>query len=516
MHELLLYLFKAGISLGAVVLFYHLILRRMTFYVWNRWYLLGYSALALLLPLINVGPWLQQKEWQSEKLMEWIPPLGALPKNSTPVAASTSSWEPLTVVLLVFAAGVLIGTVRFLIQLWSFYRLRHQATLIQGEGTRLYQVNKPILPFSFGNAIYVNMEQHSEEELKEIIRHEFVHIRQKHTLDMVWSEWLCILNWYNPFAWWLRKAIRQNLEFIADRHVMESGVDRKQYQYLLLKVMGQQAWQVAPGFNFSSLKTRIAMMNKIKTQKVHLIKFLFAPPLAMLLLIVFRSEEVLAQTAPVIKEERVKAPAKVNAPAPAEAPAIREEPAAAPDAPARYDTLPPRVIKPNGKGYILTIADNEGECVVIIKDRSKKIIKAMLLTEWTANEKENIAKYGEIQPPPPPPAKKVEERQLDKAVVRVKKNGVESDEVVYITADKVVVGNPDQKKEKPSTLVLKKGESSPVYVLDGVVVESQEIELVDPSDIESIHVLKGENATSKYGEKAKHGAVEIKIKKKTN
>jgi BlaR1 peptidase M56 len=126
--------------------------------------------------------------------------------------------------------------------------------------------------------------------LKEIIRHEFVHVKQKHTIDILFAEFLCIINWYNPFVWLMRKAIRQNLEFIADNNVLQSGFDRKQYQYLLLKVIGVSQFSITQQFNFSSLKKRIAMMNKLKSAKVHLIKFLFALPLTAILLLAFRDK----------------------------------------------------------------------------------------------------------------------------------------------------------------------------------------------------------------------------------
>jgi Zn-dependent protease with chaperone function len=75
----------------------------------------------------------------------------------------------------------------------------------------IYQVNENIIPFSFGNSIFINRQLHSEDELREIIRHEFVHVKQKHTADILWAELLCMLNWYNPFAWALKNAMRQNL-----------------------------------------------------------------------------------------------------------------------------------------------------------------------------------------------------------------------------------------------------------------------------------------------------------------
>ena len=134
---------------------------------------------------------------------------------------------------------------------------------------KLYEVNDPIIPFSFGNSIFINRRQHTEPELQEIIRHEFVYIRQKHSIDMLWTELLCLLNWFNPFAWLLKKAIRQNLEFIADQEVLDHGISKKEYQYLLLKVTGNNQYSIATPFNFSSLKKRIAMMNKLQSG-VHL------------------------------------------------------------------------------------------------------------------------------------------------------------------------------------------------------------------------------------------------------
>jgi beta-lactamase regulating signal transducer with metallopeptidase domain len=113
----------------------------------------------------------------------------------------------------------------------SLRRLRRNARLIGGRGVKIFQVDGPIIPFSFGNAIYINQRLHTKEEWAEIILHEYVHIRQKHTLDILLAELVCIVNWYNPFAWLIRYSVRHNLEFIADHQVLDKGVDRKGYQY---------------------------------------------------------------------------------------------------------------------------------------------------------------------------------------------------------------------------------------------------------------------------------------------
>src|SRR5258706_503603 len=160
---------------------------------------------------------------------------------------------------------------------------------VLNNDVKLYQVSQSIIPFSFGNSIFINQQLHSDDDLQEIVRHEFVHVRQGHTLDIIWAELLCVINWYNPFVWLIRKAIRQNLEFIADNKVLQTGLDKKQYQYLLLKVTGNNHFSIASQFNFSSLKKRIAMMNKMKSAKMHLLKFLFILPVAVVMLVAFRN-----------------------------------------------------------------------------------------------------------------------------------------------------------------------------------------------------------------------------------
>ncbi|HXL54780.1 MAG TPA: hypothetical protein VN958_00900, partial [Chitinophagaceae bacterium] len=105
------------------------------------------------------------------------------------------------------------------------------------------------------------------------------------------AEVICIFNWYNPFAWLIKHALKQNLEFLADDVVIKKGADKKNYQYLLLKVIGHSPLTIATNLNFSSLKKRIYMMNKTKTSKKHLLKFLFALPLTGLMMLAFRDTD---------------------------------------------------------------------------------------------------------------------------------------------------------------------------------------------------------------------------------
>ncbi len=368
MSALVEYFIKLSISLAVVWLFYQFVLRRLTFYNHNRWYLLGYSLLSFVIPLVDITPALHQNELTNSGVVQWVP----LVYKNAAANTSLSVWNIISILVL---AGMLFMLVRLVVQLISFSRMMKKATLVSADGIQLYQVNESIIPFSFGNAVFFNVNLHTTEELEKIIRHEFVHVKQRHSIDIIFSEILCLLNWFNPFAWMIRAAIRQNLEFVADNKVLENGINKKQYQYLLLKVIGDNQFSIAQKFNFSSLKKRIAMMNKNKSTKKHLLRFLFLLPVLAFILVSFRNEIGDSLTG------------KNNG--------INQMPVAV------TDTIPD-VTERNSKGYVINVKNNNGNSLLVIKDKDGKEVKRMLLKEWNADASANEAKYGEIPPPPPP------------------------------------------------------------------------------------------------------------------
>src|SRR5215204_477220 len=370
MSLLIQYLVKLSISLGVVWLFYQFILRRLTFYNSNRWYLLGYTILSFFIPFINISTILGNNSVANNELIQFIPSVHqytiALEEAShCPVPIWSTSYDKLdwTAFAIMIGAGILF--LRFVVRYISFIRIRNRSKLISTGDIKIYQVDESIIPFSFGKSVFINSNLHTEDELREIVRHEFVHVRQNHTIDIIWAELLCIVNWYNPFAWLLKRSIRQNLEFIADNKVVENGIDKKQYQYLLLKVIGNNQYSIATKFNFSSLKKRIAMMNKTKSAKRQLGRFLFLVPIFVIILLSFRksfSETV----APDTKVETSNI----------------------------TDSIPA-----NSKGFYVEIADDNGNCTVVVRDKNKKEVKRILLTEWNANESRYDNLYGEIPHP---------------------------------------------------------------------------------------------------------------------
>lgn len=384
MQSLFDYILKLSVSLAVVYLFYQLVLRKLTFYNWNRWYLLGYTAFAFLIPLMDITKTLDKNEWNQSVILQYIPII-EVNENVTATEVSIRTWTAFDWLFVLLVAGMLVLVIKFAIRYLSFLKVRRGATLLADGDTKLFMVEKDIIPFSFGNNIFINNQLQDEAELKEIIRHEFVHVKQKHTHDIIWSELLCILNWYNPFVWLIRKAIRQNLEFIADHKVLEQGFDKKKYQYLLLKVTGNNHFSIANQFNFSALKKRIAMMNKMKSARAQLIKFLFIVPLIAVMLLAFRNERNgnNKQDSPYLAGESDYTDTLPDVPPPPPPPPV---PPVAPVAP----KLPSNVKSLNITDDKVTVTLKNGtiETYDLNKEEEEKVFRK---------------KYGKFLGPPPPP-----------------------------------------------------------------------------------------------------------------
>ncbi|HWB24850.1 MAG TPA: M56 family metallopeptidase [Chitinophagaceae bacterium] len=280
------YMLKMSVCLAVTYTFYHLLLRRITHYTWNRWYFLVCTVLSFIIPAVNINVFVQQQQLNHIYFINRLPAIYTTPAINT--ITNPSSWDVQTVAAIVFIAGIAVLALRLVVQFLSLLRLQANAKLVSNGDIKLYHLENSIAPFSFNNSIYCNNNMYDRREMEEVIRHELVHVKQKHTADVLLAEILCLVNWYNPFAWMIKSAMKENLEFIADDTVLQQGISRQNYQYLILKVTGNMPYAIASNLNFSSLKKRIAMMNKHKTSKAHLLKFLFIVPVISCLLVAFR------------------------------------------------------------------------------------------------------------------------------------------------------------------------------------------------------------------------------------
>jgi TonB-dependent SusC/RagA subfamily outer membrane receptor len=265
---ILIYLLKANIALTMFFLAYRFGLRRLTFYTLNRVFLLTGIAFSSLFPFIDIDAFVNKHEVIALGVMTYVPDLAAL---RTPAPVFTA-W---TALVYVFWIGVSVMAIRFFIQLFSLWRIHRKSQRGRIDDITVQLLQQPVNPFSFFRHIYINPSLHQPEELPAILHHEKVHVRQWHTADALLGEVNNIFYWFNPGAWLMKTAIRENLEFITDRYLLRQGVDKTSYQYNLIKVSGiPYATAIANNFNFSHLKKRIIMMNSKKSSRYQVVRYL--------------------------------------------------------------------------------------------------------------------------------------------------------------------------------------------------------------------------------------------------
>ena len=281
----MLYLLQVNLGLVLFYALYKLVCTRDTFFRSRRFILLLALVLPFVLPLVDVREWLESRD--SLIMLTHLDYSVVLPEivvGSEAAEAGNGVWVLSDWVKYLYLAGVLVLSVRFLVQACSLWRLILRTPEKTINGVRVKCLNGSSGPFSFFGWIFLNPATVKEDELDEILTHEMAHVRQRHSVDVLLAEMVSICCWMNPFAWLLKREVRLNLEFLADKRVMEAGFATKSYQYHLLGLAYSHKYGLSNNFNFSHLKKRIIMMNKKKSNGTGRIKYaLFMLPAFALL-----------------------------------------------------------------------------------------------------------------------------------------------------------------------------------------------------------------------------------------
>lgn len=263
---------------------YYLVLRRLTFYTLNRMFLVFGILFSTIYPFINLTDFFHNQKAISQKVA-FVSELNQKAATLVPSQFIALNWQLLTVL---FYAGVVLMALRLLVQFISLYRMHRRSAPGQVANYPVRVLEEPVSPFSFWQTVYINPAMHKEKELATILEHEKVHVKQWHSLDIMLAELSVVFYWFNPGVWLMKKAVKENLEFITDEKILKKGVDRKTYQYSLLDV-GNLAPAVAivNNFNLSDLKKRIKMMNAKRSSRLTLSRYMFALPVLLVTTLAF-------------------------------------------------------------------------------------------------------------------------------------------------------------------------------------------------------------------------------------
>ena len=292
MGTFLVYILKSAVCLAMFYLFYRLLLSKETFHRFNRIALLGVMLLSCLLPLVKVT--VEQVSPVNAQVMSMEDLLLMYQWNSEAVVEEGSRpfhWQEGLV--LVYFVGLFFVIVR---HLWSLgrmlYLIRHSRCERLDNGVCLVVHRRKLAPFSWMRYIVI-----SETDLKEsghhILVHEMAHIHHHHSWDLLLTEACAWLQWFNPAIWLLKQELQNIHEYEADEEVLRQGINAKEYQMLLIKkAVGARLYSIANSFNHSSLKKRITMMIRKKSNPWARAKYLYVLPLAAVTVAAFARPEI--------------------------------------------------------------------------------------------------------------------------------------------------------------------------------------------------------------------------------
>ena len=294
MYTLMIYSLKVGACLAVFYLFFKLLLSRETFHRLNRIVVLAAMVLSFVLPLCVITVYRE------------LPAMPELPVTEdagyAPSAEPESQpfpWDKAaTAAFLAGAAAALLWTLGSVCGVLHMIRRGHRERL--GDGSVLVRTDQPVIPFSWYRYIVMS-EKDLAENGEAIVLHEKAHLRLRHSFDLLVTDLAGCLQWFNPAMWLLRRELRAIHEYEADEAVLDSGVDARQYQLLLIrKAAGGRWYSVANSFNHSKLKNRITMMLRKRSSRWAGARVLFLLPLTGLALGAF------ARTAYVFPDDKGK------------------------------------------------------------------------------------------------------------------------------------------------------------------------------------------------------------------
>ena len=255
---------------------------------------MGLLLLSFLLPLAKLSLSSPQKVEQAMTVLEDIVMLeneSATISHTTALTETSHLW--IIALIITYILGMLFCFSRQLLSYFRMFKLIGNSRVENKQiDFTLLVHNKQIAPFSWMKYIIIS-ENDLEENGKEILTHELAHIHKKHSWDLIVADICIIFQWFNPATWLLKQELQSIHEFEADDVVLNEGIDAKKYQLLLIKkAVGTRLYSMANSFNHSSLKKRITMMLKEKSNPWARLKYLYVLPLASFTMLAFARPDV--------------------------------------------------------------------------------------------------------------------------------------------------------------------------------------------------------------------------------
>jgi len=513
------YLLKASAILLIFYVCYQLFLQRDTFFQVNRLFLLSGLILASCIPLVVIPNYIEYTTIDTSGFTYHT--------SSVPIDIKEEPYDYLQLMSWTYLAGITFFFGKLCIEFLSLRKILNTSKPKSSGEFKIIETVENVAPFSFFNHIVYNPNQFKDEELSHVINHEKVHTQEWHSIDTIVAQFACILFWFNPIVWLYKKALQQNLEFIADQKAQYISECNKSYQTVLLKAsVKNHQLAITNNFYTSLIKKRIVMLHKSKSNKLNQLKIIAVLPLLTLFMMSFNIEDVYVE----IPSEDTKEKENTLIPQSGDIEIVITKDTTDEQLQELQNQLKSKGItltytnvKRNSNSEITSIktdfkSDNHSSNYNIKGDDGIKSFRFKSSNDsfsvGTIDKDSNVktqSKGSNIY---------ISESDEDEESSH---SDVESDEhntsVVYRTKTWT-----DKNGEKISVNATENGNTNiwiskseePLFVIDGKIVKKPLFEDIDSDDIQSINILKGKTAIQSFGERGKNGVVMMTKKGSNN
>lgn len=274
MNNIITYLSLSTVSLFLGYLIYLLLFKKDTYFTWNRFLLISTIGFSVFAPILFIA-------------FAYSPLFTALPSIELPTAVinsvqileeeSLQQSSLLSIFGIVYLIGFLFVSYRFIKQLYFIRKLKQSSTLSQWQDHKIYSHSQNIEAFSFFGAMYINMHELEKENKESILIHESIHIEEKHSLDIIFIQFLQLIFWFNPLFLLYKKEIQSLHEFICDKKAIKQ-LNESEYRIALINYqLVDTGFTITHSFNQLNLKRRFSMMKKQKSGSLALKALLLIP-----------------------------------------------------------------------------------------------------------------------------------------------------------------------------------------------------------------------------------------------
>ena len=548
-------------------------MQRETFFDGNRWFLLVGMVASCLIPLIVIPVYVDYPAVMSEDGGFIVSTFAESSMVTAPPVEPT--FDIMELIPLIYSIGVIFFIGKLITEFISLLLLIKRNKSFKDRSLIYIETESDIAPFSFFNWIVYNPKQFNKNELQLILKHEKVHVKQFHSIDVIISQICCAIFWFNPIMWLYKNTLQQNLEFIADRETQHVAPCEKSYQNLLLKTsISNHQLAFTNNFYNSLIKKRIVMLHKSKSKKMNAYKYALVLPLLVFFVFNFNTE-VIAQTK-TTEPDNVKIGQNVvkylitKVTKDTQLESIKQKMADL------GVTLEFKNLKRNdqkeiialrieytsdkGSGEFFVNSDEPIKDIAINFNVNENELSVGQATKNLSQSFEIITEDGDKKVKTTESGNNVfvysteddeNDHNSEESIVVIGKDGeehvVKQKKNVYVIKSGTTKTSTDKddavfvKKNKKDTVWIKKNvknivwtddegkdveiiatengnenykiykdrDGKPLIILDGKEVDNGYLRTIEPNNIDSVTVLKGEKASLKYGKKGNDGVIEI-------